>query len=270
MSNFSIALKSQARAINALFMRELQTRFGTKKIGFFWAIFESLAHVTVFALIKHFLGLSGPDGINVILFLITGIVPFFYFRNILTRMIGSLESNQNLLSITKIHFLDFFYARFLLESFLIFITLPAIMLIGIIVVSNLEIYYFTGYQVNNLMQVLSAVFYLGVLGFGFGLIVSSINVFIPSCGLVVNAVLRVTYLTSGVIFSIDSRIPYNYHDILYYNPIVHCMEILRAGFFFEYTQNEHFMDYSYLSILSLASIFIGLITINRSKAWVLK
>jgi len=269
MTNFNLALKFQLRTIYALLMREIQTRFGAKKIGFLWAILESLAHVTIFVLIKSFLGISGPDGINIILFLITGIVPFFYFRNIITRMMDALKSNKSLLSITKISFLDFFYARFLLEIFLVLITLPAIMVIGILVASNLDLYYFTGYEINNILQILTALFFLGAMGFGFGLIFSSLEVFLPATQMIVGFILRILYFTSGVIISID-RVPERFHDILYYNPIVHCMEILREGFFFEYTLRDNFMDYSYLSIVSLTSIFFGLLLINRSKSWMMK
>lgn len=175
MNNFSKALEFQYRAVYAILMREIQTRFGDKKIGFLWAIFEAIAHVIVFALIKHLLKIPGPDGINIILFLITGIVPFFYFRNIINRMASAFSANRNLLTISQISFIDFYYARTLLESVLAIITLPIIIILGITFVSNNEYYYFTGYELNSFSQILTGLVMLGLLGFGYGLIISSLS-----------------------------------------------------------------------------------------------
>lgn len=269
MSNFSKAIEYQWRAIYAILMREIQTRFGEKKIGFFWAVFESLAHVVVFASLKHILKVPGPDGINIILFLITGIVPFFYFRNIVSRMGSAFESNKNLLTISQVSFLDFYYVRTLLETVLVLISLPIILILGIIFVSNSDYYYFTGYEINDILQVLLGLLMLGLLGFGYGLIISSLSVINKAINMVSAVFVRVLYFTSGVLISVD-KIPYRYHYILEWNPFVHCMEILRVGFFSEYTPYDYLMDYKYVFTVALTLIFFGLILAYRTKSWVLK
>lgn len=264
------AINIQIRSVYALLMREFQTRFGAKKLGFLWAIFEAAAHVSVFAMIKHFLRMPGPDGINLILFLVTGIVPYFYFRNVISRMMSAFTANKSLLSIPQVSFLDFYYARFILESFLVLITLPILMLIAIIVVQHIDYYHFTGYEINNILYVLAGLSLLGLLGFGAGLIVSSISVVYEPITMITSVVLRILYFTSGVIISVD-RVPYRYHDdYLYWNPIVHCMEILRTGFFPEYTPYENFLDYGYVLCLSLVLIFLGLALTYKMKSWVMR
>ncbi len=269
MSNFKIALEFQFRAIYAISMREFKTRFGQKKIGFLWVILESITHVSIFATLKYLIGIAGPDGINIILFLITGIIPFFYFRNTINRMVSALGSNKSLLTISNISFLDFYYARFILESFLIFITLPIVFILGLVFVFNNDFYYFTGYQVNDILTILNGIFMLGLLGFGLGLIISSLAIFSDSIQLVSSVFIRMLYFTSGVLISTD-KIPYHYHYLLEWNPIVHCMEALRTGFFQEYTPQEYFLNYDYVYTTALVLIFFGLLLVSRTKSWVLR
>lgn len=270
MKNSSKVLSNQLRAIYALLMREVQTRFGAKSIGLFASLIEVIGHVFVFALIKYLLAVSGPDGINVILFLITGIVPFFYFRNIITKMSNALSANKGLLSISQISFLDFYYARFILETILVLINLPLILILANYLVLNLDLYYYKGFVIGDIVMVFEGLFYLGFLGFGYGLILSALCSLYPALQLVSSIFMRVLYFTSGILFSASDMIPHQYHGYLYYNPIVHCMELLRAGFFMDYHPDKYFMDYSYLSFLVLILLFVGFLLTFRSKLWILR
>ena len=80
----------------ALFVRELKTRFGGRWLGVFWVLLEPTAHLAmllvIFAFIRHRLlpGLEFP------VFLLTGLVPFFVFRNLTLRGMDSVDSNRGL------------------------------------------------------------------------------------------------------------------------------------------------------------------------------
>jgi len=66
----------------ALFLREVQTRFGTKKMGYFWAIFDAMLMVLVFAGLKTAIGNKSMPGIDFPVFLATGFLAFFLWKNI--------------------------------------------------------------------------------------------------------------------------------------------------------------------------------------------
>ena len=184
-------------------------------------------------------------------------------------MSSAFSANKNLLTISQVSFLDFFYARSLLESVLVIITLPAILVLGVLFVSNSEYYYFTGYSINDLLQILLGLLMLGLLGFGYGLIISSLATINKTINILSSVFNRLLYFTSGVLISVD-RIPYRYHHILEWNPLVHCMEVLRAGFFFEYTPNGYFMDYGYVFTLAFVLTFFGFLLSFKTKSWVLR
>lgn len=269
LSIYKEALQNQISAVYALIMREILTRYGDRKLGFLWVVFEALAHIIVFAAIKYFLQISGPDGTNVILFLVTGIIPFFYFRNVISRLTSALSSNKALLTLPQISFLDFYYARFILESATALITLVTTLFVAIIFISNSEFYYFTGFEINNFLQIIQGIALLGLLGFGVGLIISAVGSVFESITMIASVWIRMLYFISGVIFSIDI-IPYQYHKYLYWNPILHCMEIIRTGFFYEYTPNEQFMDAGYVVFVGLFLTFIGLLLVLKMKSWTLR
>jgi len=68
--------------IVALFLREIQTRFGTKKLGYFWAIFDAMLMVLVFAGLKSAMASGSMPGIDFPVFLATGFLAFFLWKNI--------------------------------------------------------------------------------------------------------------------------------------------------------------------------------------------
>ena len=264
------AFTNQMRAIYALFMREMLTRYGDRKLGFLWSIVEPLAHVGVFWLIRYYRGFMPPDGVSLILFLVSGIIPFFYFRDVASKGPTALSSNQGLLDFPNLSISDFFVARYFLETAAGLLTF----LMSIVVAFNLEpvinlTYTTSQWQINDALLVLGIFFLMGLIGFGWGLITSALKIFLPSVTIISNTIIRILYLTSGVIFSIKI-IPERYYDILYYNPFVHCMEIIRGGFFQAYFPKEVFQDVNYVITFALILIFLGVILVASTKRFALR
>lgn len=259
--SFRKALTIQFRAIYALLMREMLTRYGARKLGFIWAILETLIHVAIFSILRTLIGATAIDGVHMVLFLITGIVPFFYFRNVVKRTMGALKANKGLLVLPQLRFNDMFYARFILETATSILTLVVALAITNWLIADVTI--------NNYLQISWIFLIIGLLGFGIGLVLTAIAPFVNSIDIFVGALLRVMYLTSGVLFSID-RIPERYHDLLYWNPMIHLMELIREGFFFSYFPVASFTDSQYSLMFACSFIFIGLIMVSRMKKWILR
>jgi len=70
-------LKSQARVVHALVIRETRTRFGDSRLGYGWALIEPMLHLvllsTVFSLLMHG---SPPIGTHFFVFYYTGLIRY--------------------------------------------------------------------------------------------------------------------------------------------------------------------------------------------------
>lgn len=109
-------IEVQRAAVEALFLREIKTRFGKYRLGYFWAILEPTAHLLVMlAIFGYFMHRTMPD-ISFPVFLINGIIPYFLFSHITSRSISAIEANQGLFNYRPVKPVDTVIARALLES----------------------------------------------------------------------------------------------------------------------------------------------------------
>ena len=156
-----ISLSEQRRVLNALILREMKTRFGHSRIGYVWAFVEPLAHVMTFVLIWKVIGRLGPAGVEPMLFLITGIVPFLMLRNTAKNVMAAVKSNKALVVFPQVNMLDFCLARGFLEL-CTYAIIFAVMLYGS---------YFVGieFEIENLSGVIIIFVAIWLLSFGLGL-----------------------------------------------------------------------------------------------------
>ena len=90
-NDFVVALSNQARVVHALVIREMLTKFEERKLGFAWMILEPMLHVAMFVAIRYLLkGIETVRGQDVVPFLITGIIPYLYFRNVTSGTMKAL------------------------------------------------------------------------------------------------------------------------------------------------------------------------------------
>lgn len=71
-------LKVMSASIRALFLRELQTRFGQFRLGYLWVLLEPLLTIGVMVILFGSIMHKILPGIRYEIFLINGIIPFFY------------------------------------------------------------------------------------------------------------------------------------------------------------------------------------------------
>ncbi len=86
----------QKVTVEALFLREIRTRFGKFRLGYLWAILEPSAHLLILlGIFGYIMHRTMPD-ISFPVFLLNGLIPFFIFSSISKRSFfttcGYLES----------------------------------------------------------------------------------------------------------------------------------------------------------------------------------
>jgi capsular polysaccharide transport system permease protein len=215
----------QHDVVAALILRELKTRFGAHRLGAVWLFLEPAAHIGVMLLIFRYLKHAGPPGIDSSVFLLTGIVPFFLFRNIALRVMESVEGNRALFSYRVITPMDTFLARWLLE--VILYSAVFILVAGLLLWTGIE------FALYRPLTFVASVLLLALIGLGLGMLLCVLGDVMPEAKPFVRLLFLPLYFLSGVIFPI-SRVPAVYHDWLLWNPILHAIELSRQAFFVNY------------------------------------
>ncbi len=242
------ALSVQGRVISALTLRETRSRYGNRKLGFFWALFEPFAHVSVFIAIFSGLGRSAPIGDSIGVFILTGIMPWLLFNNLVSTIMNGLGANKALLGYPQVMPMDIVISRVLIEFSSI--TIVFILFIGFAIFLGISI------KIDNFIQLLSATALFIILGMGIGLINAAILISTPSYSNIYSAISRPLYFASGVFFTADFLSPGAY-QILSYNPLLHMMDWFRSGFYPSF--NSTLYDVKYTLIVTFVVFFIGLL-----------
>ncbi|NCC84815.1 MAG: ABC transporter permease [Clostridia bacterium] len=216
----------QKAVVNALFLREMKTRFGSKKMGYFWAIVEPAAYILIlWALFgAHMRG--GNKGVEYPIFLMTGLVPFNYFSHISGSFENAFSSNQTLFNYKQVKPLDTLFARILVESLISSLVFVFLLIIG----AQLG---YPAYPHNILMLTMTFIG-LSAFSFGFGLNIAVISQFSETFSRIMGLIRRPLFFMSGIFFSVDS-LPGQIRNILLVNPLLHFMELIRVSFFSTFT-----------------------------------
>jgi capsular polysaccharide transport system permease protein len=250
------AIRIQRSVIFAFFIRELKTRFGSYRLGYFWALLEPLAHVLVLTAVFSVLGRHAMPGIPFPLFLITGIFPFFFFRHVADRSADAVSANRALLAYRYVQPLDNIWARSLLEL---------LMFVAGFVAYVLGAAYF-GLDVVpwRPLEVICAYSLLFIFSIGFGIVVGVISGLYPESKKILPLIHRPMYFISGVFVPL-SIVPPEYRSWLLWNPILHALELARENYFQVYRPAG--ANWKFLALSAGLSLLIGLSVyrISRTK-----
>jgi len=245
---FLQALSVQGRVISALTLRETRSRYGNRKLGFFWAFFEPLAHVGVFVAIFSSMSRTSPIGDNIGLFILTGIIPFQLFSNIVNNIMSGLTVNKALLGYPQVMPLDIIISRVVIE----FVSIALVFIVCLIFASS----YGITIKIDNFIQMMEAVVLVVLIATGVGMINLSITLSMPSYSNIYAALSRPLYFMSGIFFTMDFLSP-EALTYLSYNPLLNIVEWFRSGFYTSFDSSLY--DKEYTVTFSLVIFFIGLL-----------
>jgi capsular polysaccharide transport system permease protein len=238
--------KVQKDVIFALLIREAKTRFGSEKLGYLWAFLEPILHVTILSLIFSLVGRIGPSNINYSLFIMTGILPWLLFSNILTKGMKAIASNESLFSYKQVKPIDTIISRSILE---LLISFSSFFLISLFLIAYFKII------PDSFLLLTFSYLLLTVFAFSLALIISIISFKFLDIFKLVPLFMRPLYFASGIFFSV-SILPSKAYDILFFNPILHFIELFRYSFFG--LEMFHVYSLQYLLISTLVLLFLGL------------
>ncbi|MFZ2652305.1 MAG: ABC transporter permease [Burkholderiaceae bacterium] len=215
----------QRAVLYALVLRELKTRFGGRWFGALWVLAEPLVHVLLLLMLLGAARHRLLPGIDFVLFLVTGLLPFFMFRNLALRSMDAIDANRGLFGYRQVRPIDALLARAILE----------VALYSVVYLLVLALLGWGGYDVlpARPLEVAASSAALLLLGLGIGLTLAVATDALPQARGLVRIAFFPLYLLSGVIFPIQS-LPGEVLSWLLWNPVLHALEVSRGFFFVGY------------------------------------
>jgi capsular polysaccharide transport system permease protein len=248
------SLQIMLDTIFALMMRELKTRFGAKKLGYFWAIVEPAAQASIMALLFSLIGRSSLTGVPVALFIISGIMPFKLFSKLLTQLAGSVQANRALFTYRQVSIIDPLITRLIIEVTTYIVVFCIILSVMAWIGFDVEMQDFLAFLMINLLLI--------SLGLGMGILLCVASAYWEDTVKVVSMVMRPMFFMSGIFFT-ATMIPQKYHYLLDWNPIFHVIELIRQAMFVSYT--SPIGDWQYVAFCALVSNAVGLMLYQVSR-----
>ncbi|WP_221795281.1 ABC transporter permease [Oceanobacter mangrovi] len=243
--------------IFALFIRELRTRFGDNRLGYFWALAEPVGQAAIMATLFTLVGRNSIAGVEVAVFLLSGIIPYKIYSKTISQSAFAIKANKTLLAYRQVEPIDPLLTRFVIElltTIIVFILLMAVM--G----------WFWGYEVvpDRPAEVLGALILMGLIALGFGLIMCSVVSYWDDASKVLGIVMTPMMLVSGVLYC-AGMIPAQYWYLLSWNPAFHAIELIRESYFATYYAGFGSWMYLFEVLFFTWLLALSLYRINRVR-----
>lgn len=236
----------------ALVLRELSSSDSRSPLGFLWLLLEPVGALVILTVIFTLIARTPPLGSNFPLFYVTGLLPFQMFSQISSKAATAVRFSKPLLGFPAVTAVDAILARCLV-SITLNVMIFAAMIVIIIWSYGLNVIVDYGRLAESLA--LSA-----LLGMGIG--VFNVVPFLasPTYQNIWSIMNRPMLLLSGVIILHDELAPW-IQDILWWNPVVHVVGMMRQAFYPNYA--GAYISATYVILLSLGCFAFGLLMMKR-------
>ncbi len=241
------SLTEHKAVIWGLLNREITTKFGNSYFGYAWIVVEPMLFIIMFYAMFTFLGKT-TGNMPILLFLLTGIVPFFFFRKSFQSASGAISTNQALLSYRQVKIIDTILARLILQAAVS--TLSAFILTAVILYLN------SGATIYHPIRIIYMLVLLFALTIGVSLILAVISYYYIDLPKFMEFINRILFFTSGVFFGLND-FPPNISYYLSFNPILQVIEFIRSAFSLE--RLNIYLSYKYLVAFTIISLFLGVL-----------
>lgn len=246
---------TQALVVRALLLREVSTRFGEYRLGFFWMLFEPLLGVLVIGVLIGTLAQRAVPEIPYPFFLLNGMLLIKLFTGPMRIGINAIGSNTGLLVYPTVRPLDTFIARFLFEL------LTTAFSYGLFCICGMLFGIFI--SMGHLEIVLACHLITWFTGCGLGLIFGVASAHFSETEKVVMIIQRPLIFISAVLFPLAAVSP-SVQKFLLYNPLVHTIEQSRKALFPYYNAGETTLVYPAIVAVVVLSIGLTLFHGNRN------
>jgi capsular polysaccharide transport system permease protein len=250
------ALRVQLRVIGALLMREVITRYGRHNIGFLWLLMEPVVFsVGVVVLWNLLRGMHGFR-VEVTPFIVTGYASLLLWRTCSFRGLKAIEPNRSLLHHRFVKIQDIFFARMLLE--LAGVTAAFIVLVTAMV--TLELMKFP----KDVFLLTAGWLLMAWFSACLGTILGCLSEYTDLVERLWHPVSYFLLAVSGAFFMVD-WLPAGAQEAVLWVPMVHPIEMMRAGYWGDSPQFHFSVPYIGLVCLAMSLLALVLMADRRIK-----
>lgn len=211
--------------VMALLVRELKTRFGSSRLGYFWALAEPILQASVMAVIFTVLQRTSVNGIEIAPFLLVAVVPFKFFAKLLPQLTVAAQSNQALLAYRQVTPIDPLLTRFIIEV--------ATLILVFVIIGLIMSWLGFNMWPQDLLALILVLGVLAWLGFGIGLCLCVAVIYWKDTTKLLSFVMAPMFFISGIFFA-ATMIPEPFWKYFTWNPIFHALELSRDAYFKAY------------------------------------
>jgi capsular polysaccharide transport system permease protein len=218
-------LAAQLRSIQALMIRDMMLRYGRNNIGFLWVVLEPMILTAGVLVIFSSVKSTYEHGTHVVALVLTGYMPLTLWRHTTNNGVFLLRRSASILYHRKLTLLDTFLARMGLE--LIGTTTAFMAVYGLLFAAGII------QAIDDVGTLIVAWLMLGFLGAGLSLVFAALTEYAESSERFIQPFQYLLVPLSGIFFMVD-WLPTTAQNLIWFNPMTHCIEMFRAGFFGEY------------------------------------
>ncbi len=242
-------LRIMRSVVFALVLREMRTRFGSRRMGAFWMLFEPVMHILFMVFMFSVIRNRHVPGMDYPIYFLTGMVPFFLMRNISLKMMDAVEANKALFAYPNIKPFDTFVARTIVE-FSLWTCVYVLIL--------LSMGMWLGYSISIAypLQWFGALAVGIAYSFGVGLVLCVVVEAMPNSKSFIRLIFMPLYFISGVIFPVW-MIPTQYLPWLLWNPYLHMIDNIRSAVFPSFPVTSG-ISHEYPIAITSVTLFLGL------------
>lgn len=239
-------IKSQARVLYALMLRDIKSRWGSTPayvISFIWP----LAHILILVGIWSATGRMAPFGESNVLWFSISMLPFMACTYVARFLLVGVLVSKPLISFPLIKITDILFSRIIIEilNSTVLIILIAVWLwtLGV------------NFMPFDLKQAALAMLVSILLGLGLGIANGLISIVFHMwlTGFMLFTV--ILWITSGIMF-LPNALPEAFRDLLYWQPTVHLVEWMREAYYPGY--RSLILDKVFICGYALLMITLGL------------
>ena len=239
-------LGKQLDVMSALIYKEFSDRLGNSALGILEIFIEPFCIVIILLAVKSLLGRASTQ-IDFILFVISGIIPFYAFKDIAIDSLKTMKQNESVLIYKPVRPVDIVLSKSIVECGIYSIVF---VIISLGVMASNEIW-----MINDLPLLLFVYFLLFITALGVAFVTLVIGHLYPWSAQIVRFLNRPLLFMSGIFFSL-SQLPQNFRPFLSWNPILQSIEISRHAISNSYVLDD-LISLTYLIFVSSLTLSFG-------------
>lgn len=245
-TDFLRSLRTQARIVGALMMRDMRTRFGRTHLSFLIALAWPLSHMLSIYLPFVYFSKFVPIGGAASIYMATGVAPYILCMYPARQVSMAITMNHPLLMFPIVKTTDIILARVAVE------------ILGALIVISIFVFLLMAWDVEIVPPdpaiVVSAVFMSILLGVSLGVLnVVMVSIF-KFWQFIFIAVMIVMWVTAG---ATTVQLNYSEHTryLLSFNPLLHLVTWMRSAYYGDYSTIP--LSKSYVVGITIGSFLLG-------------